>query len=143
MKKLVFSLIATVFIGVSSISAQASLKNFSKIGGLGFGKISSYAGPCVDGPGTCSGDIIKDDSLTFEVGISKVSETEVSYAFSKRFYDENIQYLKNGLYIGMPFSLPKVLTEALGLRGEFVVSKGNYPVVEKEGYYFVSVLRVK
>ena len=143
MKQLVFSLIATLFIGVVSISAQSiKPKGFSRVSELSFGKISSYAGPCVDGAGTCTGTVV-DDNATFQAGISKVSENVVSYAFSKDFYQNNIQYLKNGLYIGVPFSLPKSVTDKIGVSGEFVVARGTYSVTLSDGFYFVSLQREK
>jgi hypothetical protein len=142
MKKLVFSLIATVFMGVSLINAQSSPKNFLSLGDLGFGKISSYAGPCVDGSGICSGSV-SNNPLGFSAGISRVSETVVSFAFSKEFYQTNLRYLEKGLYIGMPFSLPKSVTEKIAVNGEFIVAPGTYQVVEKEGFYFVSLPREK
>lgn len=143
MKKLVFSLIATLFIGVTSISAQSiGPKGFIKIKDLSFGKISSYAGPCVDGGGICTGAVGEDNTI-FQVGISKANENVVSYAFSKDFYQSNIQYLKNGLYIGVPFSLPKSVTDKIGISGEFVVARGTYSVVLSDGFYFVSLQREK
>ena len=128
--------------GVSLINAQSSLKNFLSLGGIGFGKISSYAGPCVDGTGICSGSTTSIPSV-FSAGISKVSESVVSFAFSREFYQANLRYLESGLYIGLPFSLPKSVTEKIGINGEFVVTKGTYQVVEKDGFYFVSLPREK
>lgn len=142
MKQSVFSLIATVIMSVLSINAQSQSKpmGFSRIGDLGFGKISSYAGPCVAGTGVCTGSIVID-SENFHVGISKVSESVVTYAFSREFYQQNIQYLKNGLYIGTTFSLPKSVSEKIGLIGEFIVARGTYKVELSDGFYFVSLQR--
>jgi hypothetical protein len=142
MKKLVFSLITTLFIGVVSISAQ-SMKpaGYLSLRDLGFGKISSYAGPCVNGAGVCFGSI--GDSAAFNVGVLKVSENSISLAFSKEFYQENVQNLKNGLYIGTSFSLPLEVTQKIGINDEFVVATGNYSVVLRDGFYFVSLPRAK
>lgn len=141
MKKLVFSLIATVCMGVSSMNAQTALKGFLGLDGIGFGKVSSYAGPCVSGAGMCMGSV--SSSSTFEAGISKVNDSQVSFAFSKAFYQSNLSYLRNGLSVETPFSLPKSVSERIGVKGEFVVAPGVYQVTEAEGYYFVSLARGK
>ncbi len=142
MKKLVFSVITTLFMGVVSISAQ-SMKplGYLSLRDLGFGKISSYTGPCVNGPGLCLGSI--GDSAAFNVGVLKVSENSISFAFSKDFYQENVQNLKNGLYIGTSFSLPREVTQKIGINDEFVVANGTYSVVLRDGFYFVSLPRAK
>ncbi len=142
MKKLVFSLFTTLFMGVVSISAQ-NMKptGYSTLRDFGFGKISSYTGPCVSGAGVCAGTI--DDSSVFKVGILKASENSISLAFSKEFYQNNVQDLKNGLYIGTSFSLPRDVTQKIGINDEFVVASGNYSVVLRDGFYFVSLPRVK
>jgi hypothetical protein len=141
MKKLAFSVIATVFMSVLSVNAQSGApKNFLKLD-VGFGRVSSYAGPCVSASGMCSGSIGTETS--FQAGIAKVSESEVSYAFSKSFYEQNISYLKNGLYVSTIFSLPRSISEKIGLQGEFVVAKGTYNLTEKDGYYYLSLARVR
>ena len=140
MKKLFFGLIATVCTGVLSLSAQTSPRNFLKID-VGFGKVSSYAGPCVSASGMCSGSI--GTSTTFDSGISRISEGEVSYAFSKNFYQQNMAYLKNGLLVDTSYSLPKAVSERLGFQGEFTIAKGTYNVTESDGYYFITLKRVK
>lgn len=143
MKKLVFSFIATVFVSVLSVNAQSLPKGFLKLSQLGFGKISSYAGPCVEGPGMCGGGVLDDGIGEFEAAITRVSDSKVTYALSQRFYQENIQYLKNGLYIGVNYSLPQEVTSKLGISGEFVVERGTSIVTEKDGVYYVSLVRVK
>lgn len=142
MKKLVFSLIATVFMGVLSASAIGGPNGYFRLPGLGFGKVSSYAGPCVPATGMCSGTI-SDEPTMFNAGVMKINETMVSFAFSREFYEENQQYLKNGLVVGESYSLPQSVSQKLGLNGEFIVARGTYPVTEKDGYFFVSVSRVK
>ena len=141
MKKLAFSLIATVLLGVLSVNAQsAPPKNFLRID-VGFGRVSSYAGPCVSASGMCSGSV--GSGSTFQASIARISETEVSYAFSKAFYQQNISYLKNGLFVEAPFSLPRTVSEAIGVQGEYVVARGTYAVTEKDGYYYLSFPRAK
>jgi len=137
MKKLAFSLMATV-IGVLSMNAQNAPRNFLKID-LGFGKVSSYAGPCVSAAGMCSGSA--DQSTTFQAAISRISETEVAYAFSPEFVQKNANYLKNGLSVGTSFSLPKTISEAIGLKGEYIIPRGTYYLKEKEGYYVLTIPR--
>ncbi|SCY66609.1 hypothetical protein [Flavobacterium caeni] len=136
MKKLVFVLVATLFAGAVS-NAQSAPKNFTKID-LGLGKVSSYAGPCVDGSGFCAGSL--GGGTTFDAGISKLSDNQVSLAFSNSFYQKNIAYLRNGLQVDA-FSLPRNVSDGLGIAGEFVVAKGTYAVTEKDGYYFVTITR--
>jgi len=140
MKKLLFGLVATVFTGILSANAQNSPRNFVKID-VGFGRVSSYTGACETASGMCSGSM--GTSTTFDSGISKVSENEVSYAFSKAFYQQNQAYLKDGLYVSSRFSLPKLVSERLGIQGEFSVEKGTYHLTESEGYYFLTFKRVK
>lgn len=140
MKKLVFSLIATVFMSVLSVNAQSAPKGFKKID-LGLGKISSYAGPCVTGPGTCSGGIL-DDSVMSEAFIAKTSENVVSLAFTRKFYEENQEYLKNGLTV-VRHTLPQEVTSKLGFTGPFTAAGSTYEVTFKDNYYFVSLQRDK
>ncbi len=141
MKKLAFSLIATVFISVLSVNAQsAPPKNFLKLD-VGFGRVSSYAGPCVSASGMCSGSIGKES--TFQASIARISETEVSFAFSTDFYQQNSSYLKNGLYVSTSFSLPKSVSETIGLQGEYVVARGTYTLTQAGGYYYLSLPRAK
>ena len=141
MKKLVLSLLATALMSVLPTNAQSGPKNFMRID-LGFGKISSYAGPCVAGTGMCSGSL-SGGNTQFEAGISRVSESVVSYAFSAEFYQANRQYLESGLFIGSHFSLPRSITEKIGIVGEFVVAPGSYAVVQNGDYFYVSITREK
>ncbi|HEX8561884.1 MAG TPA: hypothetical protein VF676_02785 [Flavobacterium sp.] len=139
MKKLAFSLIATVFMGVFSMSAQSEPKGFMKID-LGFGRISSYDGSCTSGTGSCAGS---STSTQFSAAIGKISETVVSYAFSRTFYQDNLQYLETGFRVGTAFSLPKSITERIGVTGEFIIAAGTYRVTEKDGAYYVSFTNAK
>ncbi len=139
MKKLAFCLIATLFVSVLPTNAQNLPKGFMKID-VGFEKVSSYAGPCISGSGFCSGSA---SGTVFTAAISKVSESTVSYAFSSEFYQANRPYLDSGLRVGAGFSLPKVITEKIGITGEFIVAPGTYQVTENDGIYYASVARFR
>lgn len=143
MKKLIFSFLATVFMSLMSVSAQQSTpKDFTSLKDASFGRISSYAGPCVEGGGVCSGTI-SPNSMNFEVAIIKSSENTVTYAIANDFYQQNIQFLKNGLVVSKSFSLPKILSEKIGFKDEFVVAKGDYQLEYKDNIYYLSLNRVR
>ncbi len=131
MKNLTFALVAAIFAGLSS-NAQ-TLKDFTKID-IGFGKVSSYAGPCVSGAGMCMGGL--SGGTPFDAGIANVGGTQIAFAFSKNFYQANAAYLRYGLETDS-FSLPRSVSEPLGIKGEYIVAKGTYTLSEKDGYYYV------
>lgn len=139
MKKMIFGALATIFAGVLSVQAQP--KGFKQVE-LGLGKVSSYAGPCVQGGAFCS-DEIQDIDRGFSTGI-QITESNVAVAFSQEFYKANAQYLKEGLIVDKDFSLPRDVSEKLGVRGEVVVAGGKvYRTILSEGYYIVSMARKK
>lgn len=142
MKKLAFGLIATVFMGLLSVNAQTITipSGFFKLDRLGFGKVSSYAGPCVDAAGACVGSIL-DNTTLFSAGIKRTSESQVTIAFNQEIYQSNLSYLRDGLYVGTEFSLPRSVSERLGVDGEFVVARGIYSVFQKDGFYFITLER--
>lgn len=140
MKKLIFSLIATVFMSVLSVNAQV-FKDFRPID-IGLGKVSSYAGPCVEGGAVCT-DNPGIPGTDFRTGI-RITDSSVTFAFDKEFYQRNIEFLKDGLFIEKNFSLPKKVSESFGIKGEFIVKgKATYQFTVSDGYYFVTLPRVK
>lgn len=142
MKKLIFSLLATALVSIMSVNAQSKTpKGFTSLEDVVIGKISSYAGPCMDGLGMCSGTV-SQDQLSFEVALMKSSESSVTFAFTTDFYKENNDKLRNGLIIGQAFSLPQKVSEKIGLRTEFIVAKGNYKIELKDQVYYVTLNRV-
>lgn len=139
MKKLVFALVAMVAMSFSG-HAQA-IKGYIALNFNGFGKVSSYAGPCVAATGFCSGSISIDPSdpsnpdMPF-IGVIRNAENKVSFGFNEAFRRQNAQFLTNNtIVIGKAFSLPREVSTKLGL-GEYEIQPGNYKVTVSEGYYY-------
>lgn len=141
MKKLVFGLIATVFISVLSINAQS--KDLVPVD-IGFGLISPTIGDCMKGPAFCStgSNVPIDFSLSF-AAFSKASENTITVLFSEKFYSENRQNLAKGLIVDESTTIQLDLAKRLGFSEEFVVGKGTYNITEKDGKYQTILARKK
>lgn len=136
MKKLFFSLLATVFMSITS-NAQA-FKNTISID-LGLGKVSSYAGNCLPAAGFC---VTKSDTPpTIDVayaGLSVTPEGKVSIQMNDKYYKKIASGIVNGhIVVGTTFSLPKELLDAIGIKTEYPIYPGKYsPVVSNNVYSF-------
>ena len=138
MKNKVYGIVATLFMGVLSMNAQIP-KGFQPVA-IEFSKISSYVDPCDNGKGFCTGTVreLGDHFLS----AIQVSEKDVRLAFSQEFFEKNAQYLKEGVVVERDFSLPREVSEKLGIKGEVsIVGNTTYRVVPVEGYYTVSLQR--
>lgn len=139
MKKIFFSLIATVVLGAFSVTAQSRIpKGFTPLKNVEIGLVSSYAGSCVSGGGICSGST-SPESSALGVAVIKVSNTAVKFAFSKDFYAKNQELLQNGLVISKPYSLSREVSAKIGLEGEFVIASGKYKLENLDGIYYMTL----
>jgi len=136
MKKLIFSLLATVFMSITS-NAQEIKKSLSI--DLGLGKVSSYAGNCLPATGFC---VTKSDvPFTTQVayaGMSITPEGKVAIQMNEKYYKQIASGIVDGcIVVGTTFSLPKDLLDTIGIQTEYFVNPGKYiPVVSNNVYKF-------
>lgn len=139
MKKLLFGLIAIVALTFSANAQQfRSLKDFTKLDFGGFGLISSYAGPCVEGPGTCLGSIGAgdyQDNVPF-IGVLRSDDgKQLIVGFNELFYKENAANLKNSTIVMSDSPIPPSIREALALILK-QIKAGNYKYQYTGGAYY-------
>ena len=136
MKKLIFSLLATAFMSITS-NAQTIKKSFSI--DLGLGKVSSYAGNCLPATGFC---VTKSDvPFTIQVayaGLSVTPEGKVAIQMNEKYNKQIASSIVDGsIVVGTNFSLPKEILDAVGIQTEYFVNPGKYsPVVSDNIYTF-------
>lgn len=136
MKKVIFGLIATVFMGVLSVNAQDKLQSVD----LGFKKVLPTIGDCMDGGAFCTkGNNKPIDFSVSMAALSKVNETTIAVVFSEKFYNENRGHLANGLVVGEPTAIQKDLAQKLGFSKALKVSIGTYQVRKTEKGYEAQV----
>src|SRR5690606_40547266 len=102
MKKVIFGLIATVFMGVLSVNAQDKLQSVD----FGFKKVMPTIGDCMDGDAFCVSR--NDKPIDFSVSmaaLSKVNDSTDSVVFSEKFYNENRSNLSNCQLVGKPITI--------------------------------------
>lgn len=139
MKKIIFGLIATVFMGVLSVNAQDKLQSVD----FGFKKVMPTIGDCMDGDAFCVSR--NDKPIDFSVSmaaLSKVNESTVAVVFSEKFYNENRSNLANGLVVGEPTTIQKDLAQKLGFSKAVTVTPGTYEVRKTDTGYKAEV-RIK
>jgi hypothetical protein len=141
MKKIIFGLIASVFMSVLSINAQS--KDLVPVD-IGFGLISPTIGDCMKGPAFCStGTTMPIDFSTSFAAFSKSSSDTVKLLFSEKFFNENRDNLSKGLNVEISTTIQSDLAKRLGFDKEFEVATGTYKVTKKDGKYEVILARKK
>lgn len=136
MKKLIFGIIATVFMSALSVNAQERQSVTVE-----FGLMSQYQGPCVPSGTSCVnlGGTIKPG--TSFATASRLNESTIVLNFSEKFYAENERHLSKGFIVETSYSFPKSLTESLGFTGEFVIPAKTYSVVKRGNEYELKITR--
>lgn len=141
MKKIIFGLIATVFISVLSINAQTNSKDLVPVD-IGFGMISPTIGDCIKGPAFCStGTNLPIDFTISFAAFSKTSSNTVKLLFSEKFFNENRDNLSKGLNVEASTTIQLDLAKRLGFDKAFEVATGTYKVTKKDGKYEVILAR--
>lgn len=139
MKKLLFGLIATIALTLSMNAQQfRPLPDFRKITFPGFNLISSYAGPCISGPGFCFGGFDGggfDDTFPY-IGVLKTADSKLIMGFNEAFLRANEGNIKNlTITVSVDFPVPGEIGQVIGLPG-YTIKKGAYKVVKNNGVYY-------
>lgn len=117
--------------------ASRSFGDLKIIPGLpGFGMVSSYAGPCVPGPGFCFDNNIPDTRPIF--GIGRLDNSTIRLTMSMETYQSNQDFLSEGTFkVETDFSLNEELSKELGFETETTVIQQTAEVVQadEEAYY--------
>jgi hypothetical protein len=140
MKKIIFGLIATVFMIVLSVNAQSKLQPVD----IGLGMVSPTIGDCIKGPAFCSSS--SDLTINFEnsiVAFAKASNDSVKVVFSEKFYNQNKENLGDGLVVKASTTIQLELARRLGFEKAFVVATGTYKIVYSDGKYETVLKRAK
>jgi hypothetical protein len=140
MKNLFFGLIAIVFTSIS-VNAQAAVPGFKTIK-ADFRQISSYAGPCISGPGFCGGLQTEPVSPTQAyMGIAKSSIAgKITVVFNEQLIREYSAQLSGGsIVIGRDYPLAQEVSEAIGFQGPFYLRAGSYRYAYENGYYYCTI----
>lgn len=142
MKKIIFGLIATVFMSVLSVNAQS--KDKLTVVDFGFGMVSPTFGDCMEGPAFCSSssdlDLDFNDSV---VAFAKTSNDSVKVVFSEKFYNQNKENLGGGLVVKASTTIQLGLARRLGFEKAFVVATGTYKIVYSDGKHETVLKRAK
>lgn len=145
MKKLIFGIIATVFMSALSVNAQDRPINPKDLIGidLGLGLVSPTFGDCMEAPAFCSrGTGSPIDLNTSFVAMSKTSKNTIMIVFSDTFYQENKQNLAKGLVVEKSTVIQNDLAKDLGFEKAVTVDTNLYKIVKKDGFYTTQI-RVK
>ena len=138
MKKLLFGLIATVAIAFSSNAQDIKA---SKSIDLGFGKVSSYAGPCENASGFCSTkSTVPFNTNTAYAGISKTADGRVVIQMNEAYYRNISPALVNGTFVvDYEYSLPKDVLGPIGINTTYTVKPGVHKVNNIDGIYTINL----
>lgn len=141
MKKIIFGLIATVFMSVLSINAQSQTKELKSVD-FGIGLISPTYGDCIEGPSFCSrGTDLPTDFNDSVVAFAKSGSNTIKVLFSEKFYNENISDLRNGLVVEESTTIQLDLAKSIGFDKEFVVATAVYEITYRDGKYEATLVR--